>query len=90
MCRCHLPLGPPEASTACWWPSRSPEPDTTVQAVALAGQDPGFLRTERRGRYWFTAGAAAAHPDHPQPKGWGEVGRCWNGAEHAVVDVTGQ
>jgi mRNA interferase MazF len=59
-----------------------------VRAVALAGQQPTFLRAERRGGAWFSAGLGAAHPDSPQPKAWGAVGLCWDGTEHAVVDVT--
>lgn len=89
-CRCHLPLVPPTDTGPHWWPSRDPEPDPTVQAVTLVGQQPTFLRTERRGGKWYTAGAAAAHPESPQAKGWGDVGRCWDGIEHAVIDVTGQ
>lgn len=48
VCRCHLPVDPPDNTGPHWWPSRHPEPDTTVQAVALVGQDPAFLRAERR------------------------------------------
>ncbi|MDQ3578073.1 MAG: hypothetical protein M3443_10840 [Actinomycetota bacterium] len=88
VCRCHLPVDPPDGCGPHWWPSRHPEPATSVQAVALVGRDPRFLRVERRGGQWYSAGLGAAHPESPQPKGWGDVGRCWNGVEHAVVDVT--
>lgn len=85
-CRCHLPLDlPPERH---WWPSRDPEPDTGVRAVALAGEDPGFLRTERRPDGWHTEGHAAAYPEATPSRGWGDVGRCWDAAEHPVVDVS--
>jgi hypothetical protein len=60
-----------------WWPATSPEPDTAVRAVALAGQDPSFLRAERREDGWHTDGLGAAHPGASQPRGWGELGQCW-------------
>lgn len=88
VCRCHLPVDPPDGIGSHWWPSRHPEPDPTVQTVALVGQDPAFLRVERRRGKWYTAGHGQTHPDCPQPKGWGDVGWCWAGAEHAVIDVT--
>jgi hypothetical protein len=71
-----------------WWPATSPEPDTAVRAVALAGQDPSFLRAERREDGWHTDGLGAAHPGASQPRGWGELGQCWAGVEHPVVNVS--
>ncbi|MGI8798854.1 MAG: hypothetical protein ACR2GE_06100 [Pseudonocardia sp.] len=61
-----------------------------MRAVALVGEDPSFLRTERDGAGWRTAGLGAAYPDCTPPRRWGELGRCWDGIEHAVVDATGQ
>ena len=55
----------------------------------MAGRDPALLRSERTGNGWRTAGLFAAHPGHLTPKGWGDVGRCWDGVEHAVIDITG-
>jgi hypothetical protein len=60
----------------------------TVRTVALHGQQPAFLRAERDGDSWRTAGHAAAHPEGSSPRPWGELGRCWAETEHAVVDVT--
>ncbi len=85
-CRCHLPFDPPDGPH--WWPSRDPEPNTSVRVVALAGRDPALLRSERDTGGWRTAGLFAAHPRFTPAKGWGDVGRCWDGIEHAVVDVT--
>ena len=42
------------------------------------------------GTGWRTAGHAAAHPGYAPARMWGELGVCWAGTEHAVVDVTGQ
>ncbi|MBA2309866.1 MAG: hypothetical protein H0W01_11390 [Pseudonocardiales bacterium] len=85
-CRCHLPFDPPVGPH--WWPSRDPEPATTVRTVALAGQDPAFLRAERDAAGWRTEGLGAAYPESTPARGWGDVGHCWDGVEHAVVDVT--
>ncbi len=85
-CRCHLALDAPDGPH--WWPSREPEPDTGVAAVAVAGQDPGFLRAERRPDGWHTEGHAAAYPEVTPSHGWDDVGRCWAGAHHPVVDVS--
>jgi len=85
-CRCHLPLDPPQEQH--WWPTDEPEPDTTVHAVAMAGSHPWFLRSERREDGWHTAGCGAAHPDSTPARGWGDVGSCWAGIHHAVVDVS--
>lgn len=89
-CRCGLPVDPPEDTGPHWWPARDPEPLPTVRAVALVGEDAGFLRAERDGTGWRTAGHAAAHPGYAPARMWGELGVCWAGTEHAVVDVTGQ
>ncbi|MDQ3663661.1 MAG: hypothetical protein M3353_03245, partial [Actinomycetota bacterium] len=86
VCRCHLPLGEP--AERHWWPTRDPEPDTTVRAVTLAGRQPWFLRAERHPDGWHTAGCGAAHPDSTPARGWGDVGRCWAGVHHPVVDVS--
>lgn len=86
-CRCHLPLAPPDGPH--WWPQRDPEPGERVLAVALYGQDAGFLRLVRlRGR-WYRRGSGANHPDATGPVPWANAGRCWDGAHHAVVDATG-
>jgi len=85
-CRCSLPIGEPKEQH--WWPAHNPEPDTGVRAVALAGQDPGFLRAERCEDGWHTYGLGAAHPDASPPRGWGGLGQCWDGVEHAVVDAS--
>jgi hypothetical protein len=87
-CRCGLLLTPlPDADH--WLPSRDPEPGPHVQAVALCGQDPTILRSERTPDGWRSQGAAAVYPDHTPPKPWERVGRCWDGREHPVRDVTG-
>lgn len=85
-CRCSLPIGVPAEQH--WWPAHNPEPDTSVRAVALVGQDPGFLRAERCEDGWHTYGLGAAHPDASPPRGWGDLGQCWDGVEHAVVDAS--
>ncbi len=85
-CRCHLPLGPPLERH--WLPWRDPEPELTVLAVALHGQDPAFLRRVRVPGGWHGQGLGAAHPDVTPPRLWADIGRCWDGVEHPVVDVT--
>jgi hypothetical protein len=87
-CRCGLLLTPPQ-NAHHWLPSRDPEPSAHVQAVALCGQNPAILGSERTAEGWRSRGAAAAYPDHTPPKPWDRVGRCWNGNEHPVRDVTG-
>jgi hypothetical protein len=87
VCRCHLPLTPPPYEEH-WLPIRDPEPGPHVQAVALCGQDPKILRSERTPDGWRTQGAAANYADHTPPKPWEQVGRCWNRRDHPVRDVT--
>lgn len=88
VCRCHLPIDPPDDTGPHRWPAREPEPAATVRAVALVGQDPIFLRAERDGAGWRTAGHAAAHPGCVPARLWRELGVCWAGTSHAVIDVT--
>ncbi len=85
-CRCHLPLDPPIG--VHWLPWRDPEPGLHVLAVALYDEEPSFLRRVRVPGGWHTEGCGAAHPEATPPKPWQEVGRCWDGVEHPVVDVT--
>ena len=86
LCRCHLPLEPPGGIH--WWPRRDAEPETGVRAVALYGQDPGFLRRERVAGGWHTEGAGAAYPESTPPGPWARAGRCWAQVDHPVVDVS--
>ena len=83
LCRCHLPLDPPTGQH--WWPSRDPEPDATVSAVAMYGQAPRHLRAVRTAGGWRTAGSLANHPNHTPPRPWPIVGTCWAGQEHPVA-----
>jgi len=69
-------------------PWHDPEPGLQVLAVAFHGQSPAFLHWARVSRGWHTQGLGAAHPDATPPRPWTEVGRCWAGEQHAVVDVT--
>ncbi|MGI9001268.1 MAG: hypothetical protein ACR2GH_06335 [Pseudonocardia sp.] len=71
-----------------WWASRDPEPGPEVLAVALLGRDPGFLRSVRVLGGWHTRGAAATYADLALPEPWAQVGCCWDGVEHPVLDVT--
>jgi hypothetical protein len=86
LCRCHLPLDPPPDNH--WLPWRDPEPESSVLAVALHGQHPTFLRRMRVPDGWHTEGSGANHPDSTPPRPWVEIGQCWAGEQHAVVDVT--
>jgi hypothetical protein len=85
-CRCGLPLDPPDHPH--WLPSRDPEPGPEVQAVALCGYNPAILRCVRTAGGWRSQGPRACYPDHTPPKQWERVGRCWDGQEHPVYDVT--
>jgi len=85
-CRCGLPLQPPNGE--CWRPGLDAEPASGVLAVALYGEDPGFLRRERVPGGWHTEGAAAAHPECTPPAPWQRTGICWAQVQHPVVDVT--
>jgi len=87
LCRCHLPLDPPVGQH--WWPSRDPEPDPTVTAVAMHGQTPAHLRAVRTAGGWRTAGSLTNHPGQRPPSPWPVVGTCWAGQDHPVVDATG-
>jgi hypothetical protein len=84
-CRCGMPLDPPDGPH--WVPSRDPEPGPDVAAVALSGSDPRLLRSERVRGGWRSRGAAA-YPGQSPPRPWWSLGRCWNGSEHPVCDVT--
>lgn len=86
-CRCHLPVDVP-LDIQHWWPERDPEPGMRVRAVALYGQEPAFLHRVRVKGGWHTRGLGANHPGSTPPKSWEEVGQCWAGEKHAVVDVT--
>jgi hypothetical protein len=46
-CRCGLQLAPIPADQQHWLLSRDPEPGPEVKAVAICGQDPAILRSER-------------------------------------------
>lgn len=88
-CRCHLPLDPPlQPAVRCWWPRREAEPGSHVRVVAMCGVDPRFLRRVREPGGWRSRGHGANHPDCTPPVPWSDVGSCWAGAEHAVVDAT--
>jgi len=87
VCRCGLPLDPPRGEGS-WRPCCDPEPDMGVRAVALVGQDAAFLRSVRTSDGWHTEGLGAAHPESSPSRGWGDVGRCWAGEQHPVVDVS--
>jgi hypothetical protein len=87
-CRCGLPLAPPP-NEPHWLPTRDPEPGPHVQAVALCGQDPEILRSERAPGGWRTRGAANSYADCTPPRSWEHVGFCWNRRDHPVRDVTG-
>jgi hypothetical protein len=78
-CRCGLLLTPP-SNDHHWLPSRDPEPGPHVQAVALCGQDPAILRSERTPDGWRFHGAAATYPDLIPPK----PGSAWAAAGTAV------
>jgi len=86
-CPLRSPARPPGRHPH-WLPSRNPEPGPDVQAVALCGCDPVILRCERTSGGWRSDGAAALYPDHTPPKPWELVGRCWDGREHPICDVT--
>jgi hypothetical protein len=79
VCRCGLPLDPPDSPH--WLPSRDPEPGPDVQAIALCHRDPAILRHERTLGGWRSDGAAAIYPQHTPAKPWRGVGRCWDGRE---------
>lgn len=85
-CRCHLPFGPPDGPH--WWPLHDPEPDQRVSAVALAGDNPRLMYLVRRPEGWSQQGVRVYHPDVIRPMPWTDVGRCWDGVHHAVVDAT--
>ncbi len=87
-CRCQLPLDPPDGPH--WWPARDPEPSTDVRVVTLHGRNPTLLRDVRMRAGWHAEVVAAAHPDTSPPRPWTRLGRCWDGVEHPVVDVTRQ
>ncbi len=86
-CRCQLPLVSPDGPH--WWPQRDPEPGERVLAVALYGEDAGFLRLVRLLGRWYRRGSGANHPDVTEPVPWANAGQCWAEAHHAVVDATG-
>jgi len=84
-CRCGLPLDPPNGRH--WWPARDTEPDATVRSVVMVGQQPDHLRAERVDDGWHTRGLLANHAEHTPPRPWSELGRCWAGTKHAVVEA---
>ncbi len=86
-CRCHRPLSAPEGRH--WWPRRDAEPDSSVTTVAVHGEDPWFLHRVRVDGGWHTRGAGSCYAESSPPKPWNQIGTCWAGAEHPVVDVTG-
>ncbi len=87
-CRCHLPLDPP--FDRHWLPWRDPEPELAVLTVALYGHDPAFLRRVRVPGGWLSQGSGACHPGCIPPNQWQDIGWCWAGVQHPVVDATGR
>jgi hypothetical protein len=87
VCRCHRPLSAPDGPH--WWPHQDAEPPDRVGVVAIYGEDPGFLRRVRVAGGWRTMGSGACHAGSGPPRPWEDLGACWAGAIHPVVDVTG-
>jgi len=86
-CRCHRPLSAPEGRH--WWPRRDAEPDSSIEMVAVHGEDPWFLHRVRMADGWRTHGAGSCYAESSPARPWAQIGTCWAGADHPVVDVTG-
>jgi len=56
--------------------------------IVLNGDDPQSMRIMRVPGGWHAQGTAASHPELTAPEPWTEVGLCWAGREHPVVDAT--
>jgi len=85
-CQCHRAFSVPEVPH--WRPMRDREPGAEVRIVAFAEDDPAVMRMVRVAGGWHGRGVAAPHPDRTGPEPWAQVGLCWAGREHPVVDVT--
>jgi DNA-binding PadR family transcriptional regulator len=80
-CLCRLELRPPPPNDRwSWWPNRDPEPEH-VRAVVRYGQLSALYAAVRQsnGR-WLARNERATRP-------WREVGLCWAGNPHMVVEV---
>lgn len=81
-CRCHLELDPkPSTDRRSWWPDRHNEPGPDVKAVVRYGASPQLFRAIRGRDGWREQGELYAKP-------WSEVGLCWAGNCHLVVETT--
>jgi hypothetical protein len=86
-CRCGLALEPP-ADVKHWYPRREASP-SWVTVVVRYGEAPELRRAERVENGWTEHGPKVNfYSDRTPPMPWAEVGTCWVGTHHPVVDVT--
>lgn len=81
-CCCRLELHPqPPSDRRWWWPNRDPEPPEHVRAVVRYGQLSALYTATRQsdGR-WQARNEGMTRP-------WREIGLCWVGTPHMVVEV---
>jgi hypothetical protein len=87
-CRCGLSLEPP-ADVKHWHPTRE-APPSWVRVVVRYGEAPELRSAERVKNGWTEHGAKVNfYRDRTPPMRWAEVGTCWVGTHHPVVEVTG-
>jgi hypothetical protein len=85
-CSCGLPIEPP-TWVAHWHSDKDPEP-TGVDAVARYGQSPQLRRAVRVPGGWAEVGSLVNfYIDRTPPLSWREVGTCWAGVRHPLVEV---
>jgi hypothetical protein len=71
-----------------WHPERQPEPPQ-VSVVARWGEDPRLRRAARitYGKWAELGHMVNFYADRTPPLAWNEVGECWAGTRHPVVEV---
>jgi nitrogen fixation protein len=83
-CPCYLSLVPP-AGIVSYQPRRDLEPPG-VQAVIRVGDEPKFRQAIRVEGGWREDGASV-RCGRPAVIPWRDVGNCWAGKSHPVVEV---
>lgn len=82
-CECFLVLHAPAEVTA-WRPTRDNDPGPAVQVVVRYGDRPEYRRVGRVAGGWQEDGSSV-RCGRPAVIPWREVGNCWAGKSHPVV-----
>jgi hypothetical protein len=83
-CKCFLVLHAP-ADVKMWRPHRDDDPGPAVRVVVRYGDRPEYRRVVRVAGGWQEEGAPV-RCGLPAVIAWREVGNCWAGESHPMVE----